>query len=406
MAEHGSGGPRLRDLGIAIGEGTPGPFNAITDVAGVRVGHRTLISGDGPLVTGRGPVRTGVTVIIPHDGDVWAEPLFAGAATMNGNGELTGLEWIREAGMLSGPIGITNTNDVGKVRDALVSSAIASHDASAIHWVLPVAGETYDGHLNDIAGGHVRAEHVATALSDASGGRVVEGNVGGGTGMICHEFKGGIGTSSRRLPDAAGGWTVGVLVQANYGRRGLLRIDGVPVGEEIPESEVPSPWTETRARLARASGRGTGGARRGATNGLERGPGAGSIILIVATDAPLLPHQCERLARRSHFGVARVGGLGSPTSGDLALCFATGNRGLPPAEAEGVGDGSIPVRIMMDRALGALFEATVEATEEAIANAMIAAESMTGRDGHTAHRLPHDRLVEIMRRHGRLRAGR
>ena len=397
-------GPRLRDLGIVIGQGTPGPNNAITDVEGVRVGHTTLISGEGPLVPGNGPVRTGVTVVIPHDGDVWAEPVFAGAATMNGNGELTGLEWIREAGMLSGPIGITNTNDVGKVRDALVSSAIASDDPGAVHWVLPVAGETYDGHLNDIAGSHVQAEHVAAALAGARGGRVDEGNVGGGTGMICHEFKGGIGTSSRRLSDADGGWTVGVLVQANYGRRGLLRIDGVPVGEDIPESEVPSPWPEPRPGLAGAIPA-SPTVQNGPSNGLERGPGAGSIILIVATDAPLLPHQCERLARRSHFGVARVGGLGSPTSGDLAVCFATGNRGLPPPEAEAASgtDGAISIRAIMDRALGPLFEATVEATEEAIANALIAAETMTGRDGNTAHRLPHDRLIEVMKDHRRLR---
>jgi len=231
--------PRARDLGIVIGEGTPGTFNAITDVAGVRVGHTTLISGDGPLVVGQGPVRTGVTVIVPHDGDVWAEPLFAGTATMNGNGELTGLEWIRESGLLTGAIGITNTNDVGKVRDALVGSATASHDPGASYWALPVAGETYDGQLSDIAGGHVHAEHVAAALAGASGGRVAEGNVGGGTGMICHEFKGGIGTASRRVSGEAGGWTVGVLVQANYGRRGLMRIDGVPVGEEISIHEVP-----------------------------------------------------------------------------------------------------------------------------------------------------------------------
>jgi D-aminopeptidase len=394
-----SGGPRLRDLGIVVGQGTPGPRNAITDVAGVRVGHTTLISGDGPLVPGHGPVRTGVTVVIPHDGDVWAEPLFAGAATMNGNGELTGLEWIREAGMLSGPIGITNTNDVGKVRDALVSSALESDDPGAVHWVLPVAGETYDGHLNDIAGGHIRAEHVAAALAGATAGTVAEGNVGGGTGMICHEFKGGIGTASRRLASEEGGWSVGVLVQANYGRRGLLRIDGVPVGEDIPESEVPSPWAMPRPGLARSTG------RTAARESLDRGPGAGSIILIVATDAPLLPHQCERLARRSHFGVARVGGLGSPTSGDLALCFATGNRGLPPpeSEVETGGDGAVGIRALVDRALGPLFEATVEATEEAIGNALVAAETMTGRDGNTAHRLPHDRLVEVMRDHRRLR---
>jgi D-aminopeptidase len=382
-----SAAPRARDLGIVIGEGTPGPRNGITDVAGVRVGHATLIDGQGPLVVGRGPVRTGVTVIVPHDGDPWAEPLFAGTATLNGNGEVTGLEWIRESGLLTGPIGLTNTNDVGKVRDALVSSAAASRDPGAVYWVLPVAGETYDGQLHDIAGRHVQAEHVAAALAAASGGAVAEGNVGGGTGMICHEFKGGIGTASRRLPAALGGWTVGVLVQANYGRRGLLRIDGVPVGEEVPVSEVPSPWTQQRPGLAAA----------------ERAPGAGSIVAIVATDAPLLPHQCARIARRAPLGVARTGGLGSTSSGDIFLAFATGNRGMPPTEQEPDGERVLAVRGLTDRALDPLFEATVEATEEAIVNALVAAETVTGRDGITAHRLPHDRLVEVMRRYGRLR---
>jgi len=381
--------PRARDLGIVIGEGTPGPFNAITDVAGVRVGHTTLISGDGPLVVGKGPVRTGVTVVVPHDGDVWAEPLFAGTATMNGNGELTGLEWIRESGLLTGAVGITNTNDVGKVRDALVGSATASHDRGATYWALPVAGETYDGQLSDIAGGHVRAEHVAAALAAARGGRVAEGNVGGGTGMICHEFKGGIGTSSRRLAGDVGGWTVGVLVKANYGRRGLLRIDGVPVGEDLPIEAVPSPWSPARRGIAAA----------------DRAPGSGSIIGIVATDAPLLPHQCNRLARRIPLGIARVGGLGSTSSGDIFLAFATGNRGMAPTEAEAVGDGAIDVRAMVDRGIDPLFEAAVEATEEAIVNALVAAETMTGRDDIVAHRLPHDRLIEVMRRHGRLRGG-
>jgi D-aminopeptidase len=378
--------PRARDLGIVIGEGRPGPLNAITDVTGVRVGHTTIVSGDGPLVVGQGPVRTGVTVVVPHDGDVWSEPLFAGTATLNGNGELTGLEWIRESGLLTGAIGITNTNDVGKVRDALVGSAAAKHDPRSSYWALPVAGETYDGQLNDIAGGHVRAEHVATALAGASDGPVAEGNVGGGTGMICHEFKGGIGTASRRIPDELGGWTVGVLVQANYGRRGLLRIDGVPVGEEISLDEVPSPWPAERRGIAAG-----------------RGPGSGSIIGIVATDAPALPHQCARLARRVSLGIARVGGLGSTSSGDIFLAFATGNRGMPPTEAEAEGDGIVQLRGMVDRGVDPLFEATVEATEEAIVNALVAAETMTGRDGNTAHRLPRDRLVEVMRRHGRLR---
>lgn len=376
--------PRARDLGIVIGEGSPGPLNAITDVAGVRVGHTTLIAGDGPLVVGQGPVRTGVTVIVPHDGDVWAEPLFAGTATLNGNGEMTGLEWIRESGLMTGAIGITNTNDVGKVRDALGASAAGSHPRAS-HWTLPVAGETYDGQLNDIGGQHVRPEHVHAALDGASGGPVAEGNVGGGTGMICHEFKGGIGTASRRLSRGRGGWTVGVLVQANYGRRGFLRIDGVPVGEAIPVAEVPSPWSLERRGLA------------------DRTAGAGSIIGIVATDAPLLPHQCARLARRLPLGVARVGGLGSTSSGDIFLAFATGNRGHPPTEGEAVGDGTVRVRGMVDRALDPLFDAAVEATEEAIVNALVAAETMTGRDGITAHRLPHDRVVEVMRGYGRLR---
>jgi D-aminopeptidase len=380
-------GPRARDLGIAIGDGTPGPFNAITDVAGLRVGHTTLISGSGPLQVGVGPVRTGVTVIVPHDGDVWAEPVFAGTATLNGNGELTGLEWIRESGLMTGAIGITNTSDVGKVRDALVASAAASRDPGASYWALPVAGETYDGQLNDIAGGHVRAEHVAAALAAASSGPVAEGNVGGGTGMICHEFKGGIGTSSRQVLKDDGSWTVGVLVQANYGRRGLLRVDGVPVGEEIGVDEIASPW---------------GPERRGSASA-DRLAGAGSIIGVVATDAPLLPHQCARLARRIPLGLARTGGLGSTSSGDIFLAFATGNRGMPPTEEEASGDGSIGVRGMVDRGLDPLFEATVQATEEAIVNALVAAETMVGRDGITAYRLPHERLVDVMRRHGRLR---
>src|SRR5437773_2497782 len=224
--------------------------------------------------------------------------------------------------MLSGGIGITNSTSVGTVRNALVASAVDSHDASDQFWSLPVAGETYDGRLNDIAGNHVTADHVREARSEASHGPVAEGNVGGGTGMICHEFKGGIGTASRRIPEELGGWTVGVLVQANYGRRGLLRIDGVPVGEEIPIDEVPSPHGRDRHGLT-----------------ADRGPG--SIIGIIATDAPVLPHQCARLARRAPLGVARVGGFGSTTSGDIFLCFATGNRGMPPTEAEAAGDGAI-----------------------------------------------------------------
>ncbi|HJW21636.1 MAG TPA: P1 family peptidase [Candidatus Limnocylindrales bacterium] len=380
---------RARDLGIVIGEGRPGPQNAITDVRGVRVGHTTLISGEGPLVVGRGPIRTGVTVILPHDGDPWAEPVFAGSFALNGNGELTGLPWIAEAGLLHGPIGLTNTLSVGLVRDALASHGLRARGAHGLDWALPVAGETWDGQLNDIAGGHVRPEHVDAALAAAEaaplGAAVPEGGVGGGTGMVCHEFKGGIGTASRVLAGEAGGWTVGVLVQANYGRRDLLRIDGVPVGQAISIDEVPSPYGQAR--------------RRGSD---------GSIIGIVATDAPLLPHQCQRVARRFAVGLARVGGIGATTSGDLFLAFATGNRGMPPAETEGVAiagerPGVLPLRGLADRALDPIFEATVEATEEAIVNALVAAETMTGRDGITAPRLPHERLVEVMRAAGRLR---
>jgi D-aminopeptidase len=372
-----------------MGEGRPGPANAITDVRGVRVGHATLISGDGPLVVGRGPVRTGVTVILPHDGDPWAEPVFAGSFVLNGNGELTGLPWIAEAGLLHGPIGLTNTQSVGTVRDALASHGLRTRGAAGLDWALPVAGETWDGQLNDIAGEHVRPEHVDAALAAAEasavGAAVAEGAVGGGTGMICHEFKGGIGTASRVVAGSDGGWTVGVLVQANYGRRGLLRVDGVPVGQAIGLDEVPSPYGPERRRTS-----------------------DGSIIGIVATDAPLLPHQCQRVAKRFAVGLARVGGIGATSSGDLFLAFATGNRGMPPAEARDVAvagerPGVIPLRALTDTALDPIFEATIEATEEAIVNALVAAGTMTGRDGITAHRLPHERLVEIMGAAGRLR---
>lgn len=372
---------RARDLGIVIGFGRPGPVNAITDVPGVRVGHRTLIRGDGPLVRGQGPIRTGVTVIVPHDGAIWSEPVFAGSHRLNGNGELTGLEWIREAGLLSGAIGLTNTHSVGVVHDALIRAAIDAHAVGAVSWSLPVVGETYDGQLNDVDGFHVTAADALAALASAAPGPVAEGNVGGGTGMICHEFKGGIGTASRRIAQDRGGWTLGVLVQANYGRREWLRIDGVPVGEAIPIELVPSP-----SRPARAD------------------PGSGSIIVIVATDAPLLPHQCERVAQRAVLGIGRVGGTGGTSSGDLILAFATGNRGLTEASSDPGGPAVHEgLRMVLDPALDALFDATIEATEEAIVNALVAAHTMTGRDGNTAHALPHDRLVAAMAAAGRLR---
>ncbi len=393
---------RARDLGIVIGTGHPGPHNAITDVAGVRVGHRTLISGDGPLVRGTGPVRTGVTMIVPHDGDPWREPLFAGCHTLNGNGELTGLEWIREAGLLGGPIGLTNTHSLGTVHDTLIAMEVGGNRPGTPAWSLPVVGETFDGSLNDIDGFHVHPEHVREAYAAAASGPVAEGGVGGGTGMICHEFKGGIGTSSRVLAAAAGGWTVGVLVQANYGRRERLRIDGVPVGATIPKSELPSAH-ETADALLVASGdpdATTHGTRRHVV-GQERG----SIIVIVATDAPLLPHQLARIAQRPALAIGRMGGTGGNFSGDLFLAFASGNRGLPWSAIEGNPTKTMDgLRMVLDSAIDPLFEATIDATEEAIVNALVAAETMTGRDGIVAHALPHDRLVATMRAAGRLRS--
>lgn len=379
---------RIRDLGIAIGRGLPGPLNAITDVAEVRVGHTTLIEGDGPLVTGRGPIRTGVTVIVPRGPEAEHEPVFAGCHRLSGNGELTGLEWIRESGMLTTPVAITNTHSVGVVRDALVAASVEGRDPRGATWSLPVVGETYDGLLNDMNGFHVRPEHLRAALTSASGGPVAEGAVGGGTGSVCHEFKGGIGTASRVIPETHGGHTVGVLVQANYGKREWLRVDGVPVGAEIGTAEVPSPYDAVR--------------RRGAhTPPPERPPGSGSIIVVVATDAPLLPHQCERLAQRASLGIARAGGTGGHTSGDLFIAFATGNRLPSEFDEERPGTLTYDVRAVGDGVIDALFDGVIEATEEAIVNALVAATTMVGRDGVTAHALPHDRLLEVMARYGR-----
>jgi len=386
---------RARELGLRIGLLDPGPLDAITDVPGVLVGHATLVEGDGPLVPGRGPVRTGVTVVVPHADDPWTEPVFAGCHRLNGNGELTGLEWVRESGFLGGVVGLTNTHSVGVVRDALVEHAAAAHSRDAVFWSLPVVGETYDGALNDINGFHVTRAHVEAALGSATGGEVSEGNVGGGTGMICHEFKGGIGTSSRRLADRDGGWTVGALVQANYGSRELLRIDGVPVGEAIPVSDIPSAWDE----MERTDGAATDAGPAAASPRL--GAGGGSIIVILATDAPLLPHQCERLAQRASLGLGRMGSIASHGSGDLFLAFATGNRGLSRTAGERDPHGTLAVRMLVDRAISPLFQAAVEATEAAVVNALLAARTMTGRDGITAQALPHDRLLDVMARFGR-----
>jgi D-aminopeptidase len=331
---------RARDLAVTIGNDSPGAQNAITDVEGVRVGHTTLIQGDA--------VRTGVTVLVPPE-----TPLFAGCHRLNGNGELTGLEWVRESGFLSTPIGITNTFSVGVVRDAI---AAVSVDEDA--WSLPVVGETFDGFLNDIRGQHVTAGHVHDALARAAGGAVQEGNVGGGTGMICHGFKGGIGTSSRLVGD----YVVGVLVQANYGRRTRFRVDGVPVGELIGD-RIPEP---------------------------VRGDEAGSIIGVVATDAPLLPHQCDRLAQRVGLGVGRMGGTAAHSSGDIFFAFATGNRGLEAEQRE------IPLSMLSDTEITPFYDAVIDSTEEAILNALLAAETMTGRDGNTAHALDPELLREVL----------
>jgi len=386
------GRARARDLGIKIGRLAPGRWNAITDVSGLKVGHTTLIDGEGPLVVGTGPVRTGVTVILPHAGDIGADPLFAGYHVLNGNGEMTGLAWLEESGTLSTAVAITNTHSVGTVHDALIAYQVGRGNGSAApSWSLPVVAETYDGFLNDINGFHVQPEHVFAALDNAASGPVAEGNVGGGTGMIAHGFKAGIGTSSRRVPhtwprrspditppverETTGDepvWTVGVLVQANYGQRALLRINGVPVGEAIPPSVVPAPGTAAPL------------------------PGAGSIIVIVATDAPLLPGQCRKLAQRAALGIGRMGGLGENSSGDIILAFATGNRGLGERLPAGQ---TLAVRMLPHDALNGLFEAVVGATEEAIVNALCMAETMTGYNGHTAHAIPLDLLQEVMERY-------
>jgi D-aminopeptidase len=365
---------RARDLGIVVGEMSPGPLNAITDVSGVAVGHATLIDGEGPLVVGRGPVRTGVTVILPHRDEIGSEPVFAGTHTLNGNGELTGLEWVRESGLLTTPIGLTNTHSVGVVRDALVAASITGRPSDQPRWALPVVGETWDGYLNDIDGQHVTAEHLFVALAAASNGPVPEGSVGAGTGTKAFGFKAGIGTASRVVSEAHGRHTVGVLVQANHGRRHRLSIDGVPVGRDITREEVPGP------DVPRSDD--------------------GSIIVVVATDAPLLPHQCRRLAQRASLGIARGGGGGENDSGDLVIAFATGNRGLRPEEDEAVPPHAA-LQMLNDRHIDALFWAAIEATEEAIVNSLVAAETMTGRDGITFHAIPHDRLREVMARYGR-----
>ncbi len=350
---------RAQDLGIIIGQGTPGPLNAITDVPGVRVGHASIHAD---LADGRS-VRTGVTVIEPRPGSARHAPCFAGVHVLNGNGDATGLEWVREAGLLTSPIAFTNTHSVGVVRDALIALERETLPAgdNAVYWNMPVVMETFDGLLNDINGFHVKAEHVRQAQQAAQGGLPQEGAVGGGSGMICHEFKGGSGTASRRLPADQGGWTVGAIVQANHGKRESLLVGGYPVGRHL--GHIPSPFTPQLPH-----------------------PGMGSIVVALTTDAPLLPHQCARLAQRASIGIARTGGGTEDSSGDIFIAFATGNDGLPPADYANKGAFTTPLRMVNNDYISALFAAAAEAVEEAIVNALLAANTVSG-NGHRAEGL-------------------
>jgi D-aminopeptidase len=357
--------PRARDLGVPF-DGTPGPYNAITDVKGVEVGHTTLISGSGKLKVGEGPVRTGVTAVLPRGKDS-LDPVFGGWFTLNGNGEMTGTTWLEDSGFLDGPVMITNTHSVGVVRDAVIAWRVkkAPPDQAGYEWSLPVVAETYDGDLNDINGFHVKPEHAWHALDTAHGGAVEEGNVGGGTGMICNEFKGGIGTSSRMLDAKYGGYTVGVLVQCNYGWRSQLRIAGVPVGREIADHKV-------------------------------RDNDVGSIIVVVATDAPMIPTQLKRLARRVSLGLGRDGSYSGDGSGDIFVAFSTANPGAANSKS------MRQITMLPNEQMNPLFLATVQATEEAVINAMVAAETMKGINDFEVIALPHERLREVLRKYNRL----
>jgi D-aminopeptidase len=364
--------PRARDLGVPF-DGTPGPLNAITDVTGVTVGHTTLISGEGKLRIGQGPVRTGVTAVLPRGKESMNNPVFAAWFTENGNGEMTGTTWVEESGFLEGPVMITNTHSVGVVRDSVIQWRVAhgQPDPAGDWWSLPVVAETWDGWLNDVNGFHVKPADAFHAIDSASSGPVPEGNVGGGTGMICNEFKGGIGTSSRKLEARSGGYTVGVLVQCNYGTRPNLRIAGVPVGKEIPDERAyaTTPFSEA-----------------------DRG----SIIVVVATDAPLLAHQLKRIAHRVTLGLGRDGSISGNGSGDIFIAFSTANPGA--AFADKVAD----LKMLPNEKIEPLFAATVQATEEAIINAMVAAETMTGIENHKVIALPHDRLRAVLKQYNRL----
>jgi L-aminopeptidase/D-esterase-like protein len=359
--------PRARDLGIPF-DGIPGTFNAITDVRGVEVGYVTLISGEGDVKVGKGPVRTGVTAILPR-GKRSKDPVFAGWFSLNGNGEMTGTTWVEESGFLEGPVLISNTHSVGIVRDAAIAWSI-KHDRLFQPIALPVVAETSDAYLNDINGFHVKQGHVFEALDTATNGPIAEGNVGGGTGMICYEFKGGTGTASRILTSKDTRYTVGVLVQANHGRRFQLQVAGVPVGREIVEN---APFT------------------RGADLYNERG----SIIVVVATDAPLLPHQLKRMAKRAALGLARTGSASGNGSGDIFIAFSTAN---PEVAAT---PGPARVQMLSNDEMDPLFGAVTLSTEEAIINALLAAETMSGIDGHKIYSLPHDRLKAVMKKYNR-----
>ena len=364
--------PRTRDLGVPF-DGTPGALNAITDVPGVEIGQVTILSGSGPLVVGRGPVRTGVTAILPRGRETITLPVFGGGFVLNGAGEMTGMAWLEESGALDGPVLLTNTHSVGTAHQAAIAWRVrqGDPDGAGYWWSTPVVAETWDGDLNDINGFHVRAEHVDKALDTAEPGPVAEGNVGGGTGMICHEFKCGIGTSSRRVAMDGREHIVGVLVQANYGRRESLRIAGVPVGQHLLGDRVNR-------------------------DGKSADGDTGSIIVVIATDAPLLPHQLKRIARRGALGLARMGSFAGNGSGDIFIAFSTANaaalHGSPLALAELIDNGR----------LDPLFEATVQATEEAIVNAIVAARDMAGTEGHSASALPHADLVALLEHYGRL----
>ncbi len=374
---------RARELGIPQG-GTPGPLNAITDVDGVEVGMTTLISGSGRLVRGQGPVRTGVTAILPRGKD---NPHAVPAAwfTLNGNGEMTGTTWVEESGFLGGPVMITNTHSVGIVHDAVIEWVVQR--GKSFDWSLPVVAETWDGGLNDINGFHVTREHTLAALNAAKGGPVAEGNVGGGTGMVCNQFKGGTGTSSRRIRVLNQPYTVGVLVQCNYGGRGRLAVAGVPVGQDIPDL---LPCYAPLPDGSYAGDRHCGGP------GMDLGD-QGSIIVVVATDAPLLPHQLKRIVKRAALGIGQMGGIGGNSSGDIFVAFSTAN-----AEADAA-DSVVSWRAIPNEQINQVFEAVVDATSEAILNAMLAAETMTGANGLRVYALPHDRLLATLRKYGRIR---